>query len=179
MGSEMCIRDSHHVCVFVYKHDVSYTQAERATERPKKNDGVAPSPSRKTRRRNEPPQGQGRRLRSTQARRRRAPVDGTGRRREYTRSSSGQRAAHVIPQTHNQAATQKNNTRRERLAQARITNQGPGPATTSLTSSHHRETRQQSCATKARSRRRVPTATHSARPQKHERRAQELSLIHI
>ena len=111
--------------LFVYKHDVSYT-TNGATDRPREN--VAPSPSRKTRPRNEPPQRQGRRLRSTQARRRRAPVDGTGRRREYTRSSSGQRAAHVIPQTHNQAATQKNNTRRERLAQARITNQGPGPA---------------------------------------------------
>ena len=52
-----------------------------------------------------------------QARRRRAPVDATGMWREYTRSSSGERAAHVIPQTHNQAATQKSKTRRERLAQ--------------------------------------------------------------
>ena len=51
----------------------------------------------------------GRRLRSTQARRRRAPVDATGRRREYTRSSSGQRTAHISYLKGNspQAATKK------------------------------------------------------------------------
>ena len=71
------------------------------------------------------------RLRSTQTRHRRAPVDATGRRREYTRSSSGQRAAHIsyLKANPQQAASHsKSNTRRERIAQARTTNQGPGPA---------------------------------------------------
>ena len=73
---------NHRVCLIKYKHDIPYTKAERASDRPKKNDGVAPSPSRKTRRSNEPPQRQGRATPlHTQARRRRAPVDATGRRR--------------------------------------------------------------------------------------------------
>ena len=37
---------SNHVCLIVYKHEVSYTQAERATDRPRENDAVAPSLSR-------------------------------------------------------------------------------------------------------------------------------------
>ena len=51
----------------------------------------------------------GGRLRPTRTRRRRAPVDATGRRREYTRSSSGERAAHIsyLKANPNQAATHK------------------------------------------------------------------------
>ena len=105
--------------LFVYKHDVSYT-TNGATDRPREN--VAPSPSRKTRPRNEPPQRQGRatplhtRTPSPRARRRDRLAP------RYTRSSSGDPAhSHVIPkgeQYPNQAASHsKSNTRREGIAQ--------------------------------------------------------------
>ena len=62
---------------------------------------------------------------SPRARRRDRPAP------RYTRSSSGQRAAHMsyLKANPQQAASHsKSNTRRERITQARTTNQGPGPA---------------------------------------------------
>ena len=111
-------RSNHHVCVFVSKHDLSYTQAERAIDRGKRRRRSL-SLSRR-----DPDtshhKDRGGRLRSTRARRRRAPVDATGRRREYTRSSSGERAAHIsyLKANPQQAASHsKTNTRREGFAQ--------------------------------------------------------------
>ena len=161
------------VCSSTNTTFLTHKRSERPTE---ENDAVAPSPSRKTRPGDESHhKDRGGRPRSTRARRRRAPVDATGRRRarEYTRSSSGEPAAHVsyLKANPQQAASHsKSNTRRERITQARTTNQGPGPPPPRRPHHTSRETRQQSRATKARSRRRVPTATHSVRPQKHERR---------
>ena len=84
------------------------------------------------------------------------------------RAESAPPTYHTSKRTHNKQPP-KNNTRRERIAQAPTKD----PVQHGLVdpSTPSRETRQQSRATKARSRRRVPTATHSVRPQKHERRA--------
>ena len=83
--------------------------------------------------------------------------------------------AHVIPkgeQYPQQAASHsKSNTRREGIAQARTTNQGPGPARPRRPLHAIERPAKESRATKARSRGHVPTATRWVRPQKHERRA--------
>ena len=84
---------------------------------------------RKKRPRNEPPQRQGRATPlhtstpSPRARRRDRPAP------RYTRSSSGERAAHVTAQSEPTTSSHsKSNTRREGFAQAKTTNQGPDPA---------------------------------------------------
>ena len=171
-GAITCSRRRNHHAVVVRLQTRPFLH--KRSESKKRHDAVAPSPSRKKRRRNEPPQRQGRATPlhtstpSPRARRRDRPAP------RYTRSSSRQSAAHVIPQSQPTTSSHsKSNTRREGIAQARTTNQGPGPARPRRrphTIIASRETRQQSRATKARSRRRVPTATHSVRPQKHKRR---------
>ena len=94
----------------------------------------------------------GGRLRSTRTRRRRAPVDATGMWRGTLLKRTARRTRHASKanDTHNkQPATQKNSTRRERLAQARTTNQGPGPARPRRPLHIIERPRQQSRATKA------------------------------
>ena len=135
------------------------------------SDAVALSPSKDETRRREPPQRQGRATPlhtstpSPRARRRDRHVA----RREYTRSSSGQRAAHISYLKPTTSSHQKNNTRREGFAQ-RLTKDPVQQRPRRPLHAIERPAKEPS-ATKARSRRRVPTATHSARPQKHERRA--------
>ena len=122
---------SNHVCLIVYKHEVSYTQAvERATDRGKMTPSLPPSRERRDPA-TSPPKDRGVRLRSTRARRRRAPVDATGRRRAASTHALQANSAppHIIPQSEPKPSSHsKSNTRRERFAQARTTNQGPGPA---------------------------------------------------
>ena len=152
LGRSRSRSSKHHVCVFVYKHDLSYTSG--ATERPtEENDAVAPSPPREETRRREPPQRQGRATPlhtstpSPRARRRDRHVA----RREYTRSSGGQRAAHMsyLKANPQQAASHsKSNTRRERITQARTTNQGPGPPPPRRPHHTSRETRQRAASPK-------------------------------
>ena len=107
---------NHRVCLIKYKHDIPYTKAERATDRPKKNDGVAPSPSRKTRRSNEPPQRQGRATPlhtstpSPRARRRDRPAP-----RVHALFERRARRPHIIPQSEPTSCSHsKTNTRREK-----------------------------------------------------------------
>ena len=166
---------NHHVCVFSSTKTtfLIHKRSERATE---ENDGVAPSPSRKTRPRNKPPQRQGRATPfHTSTRRRRAPVAATGMWRGTLLKRTARRTRHASKanDTHNkQPATQKNSTRRERLAQARTANQGPGPAPPRRPLHIIQVERPANKAAPPKQARpsRVPTATRSVRPQKHERR---------
>ena len=160
---------NHHVCVFVYKHDLSYTSGARIRRRRSLSlESRDPATSHH--------KDRGGRLRSTRARRRRAPVAATGTLRAAStralQADSAPPTCHTSKRTHNKQPL-KNNIRRERIAQARTTNQGPGPARPRrpLHIIQVERPAKESHATKARSRRRVPTATRSARPQKHERRA--------
>ena len=121
---------NHHISVLVYKHDLSYTQAERPTDRGKMTPSLPLSRDSRRDPETSHHKDRGGRLRSTplhtstpspRARRRGRPAP------RYTRSSSGERAAHVIPQSEPTTSSHsKSNTRRE-TSRAR-TNQGPGPA---------------------------------------------------
>ena len=103
LGRSRSSSSNHHVSVLMYTNDVSYTSGARAKMRSR--DGVALSLSSRETRRREPPQRQGRATPldtstpSPRARRLDRPAP------RYTRSSSGEPAAHVIPQrannTHN------------------------------------------------------------------------------
>ena len=80
------------------------------------------------------------------------------------------RRPHIIPQSEPTTSSQppKSNTRRERIARGLTKDPAQQRPRRPL---HTIESpAKESRATKARSRRRVPTATHSVRPQKHERR---------
>ena len=167
---------NHHVCMFVYKHDASYTHAvaERATDRGKRTASLPPSRERRDPA-TSPPKDRGVRLRSTRARRRRAPVDATGRRRAASTHALQANSAppHIIPQSEPKPSSHsKSNTRRERFAQARTTNQGPGPAPPRRPLHIIQVERPANKAAPPKQARpsRVPTATRSVRPQKHERR---------
>ena len=129
---------------------------------------------RKKRPRNEPPQRQGRATPlhtstpSPRARRRDWPAP-------RTRSSieRGEPALVHTPKannTHNKQPPKKKHSTRKKHAR---TNQGPGPAPPRrpLYIVQVERPAKESRVTKARSRRRVPTATRTVRPQKHERRA--------
>ena len=152
--------------------DVSYTQAvaERPTDRGKTTPSLPLSPSKDETRRREPPQRQGRATPlhtstpSPRARRRDWPAP------RYTRSSieRGEPALVHTPKannTHNKQPPKKKHSTRKKHAK---THQGPGPAPPRrpLHIIQVERPRQQSRATRARSRRRVSTATHSVRPSK-------------
>ena len=114
---------NHHVCVFVYKHDLSYTSGARIRRRRSLSlESRDPATSHH--------KDRGGRLRSTRARRRRAPVAATGTLRAAStralQADSAPPTCHTSKRTHNKQPL-KNNTRRERIAQARTTNQGPRP----------------------------------------------------
>ena len=159
------------VCSSTNTTFLTHKRSERATE---ENDAVALSPSKDETRRREPPQRQGRATPlHTSTRRRRAPVDATGMWRGTLLKRTAR--AHVIPkgeQYPEQAASHSKVTLDAKSSASKDHQPRTRSSTTSSIASHHtsRETRQQSGATKARSRRRVSSATRSVRPQKHERR---------
>ena len=163
--------------VYSYKNTtfLTHKRSERATDREKMTPSLPLSLEKRPG--HEPPRRQGRATPlhtstpSPRARRRDRPAP------RYTRSSSGDPAhSHVIPkgeQYPNQAASHSKITLDAKGSASKDHQPRTRSSTASSTPPHRtsRETRQQSGATKARSRRRVPTETHSARPQKHERRA--------
>ena len=114
---------SHTNTIFLHKR--------RAKTQMRRRDGVAPSPSRKTRPGDESHhKDRGGRPRSTRAHavaaRPSTRPAGAAAHALFKRTA---RRPHIIPQSEPTTSSQppKSNTRRERLAQARTTNQGPGP----------------------------------------------------
>ena len=111
LGRSRNSSSNHHVCVFVYKHDVSYTQADRPTDRPTDRGKRTPSLPLPLKRRDaslerrDPEtshhKDRGGRLRSTRARRRRAPVDGPAGAapRVHALFERTARRPHIIPQS--------------------------------------------------------------------------------
>ena len=159
---------NHHVCVFVYKHDLSYTSGARIRRRRSLSFEKRPGDES-----HHKDKGRATPLHtstpSPRARRRDRPAP-----RVHALFERRPRRPHVIPQSEPTTSSHsKSNTRREGFAQARTTNQGPGPAPPRrpLHSIQVERPAKESRATKARSTRRVPTATRSVRPHKHERRA--------